>query len=198
MDRSTALGVDMKTGKASAVSPASISVGNDGFPYQLDANFIWRGGEPPAEGFGPMLHTTPQVPWTTNWHNVLNISSSGLEAMYEGDVRATAGTIAAFLAAQDTYKQTASNQRDVAGILVNSWWLRQLQGNVVTATVGASSRQFVRLVDGQWLAPGADSYAKLTQTGSRVPFTEQLCDQTTGRLLTSPAAAGTMQVCRSR
>ena len=172
VDRSSALGVDIRNGGVTYASPAAISVGNGGFPYELSANLIWRGGLEPSRA-GPQTHTQPQAPWTSNWHNTLNVSASGLEAMGETDARAAAGTIAAFLAQQDIYRGAASTQRDVAAILVGAWWLKQLSGNVVTATVGADSRQFVRDVNGQWFAPGAASYATLTQTGARTIGTEQ-------------------------
>lgn len=167
VDRSTAIGVDLRQGGVTYASPAALSVGNGEFPYKLSANLIWRGGLEPNRNLGPTMHSQPQTPWTSNWHNVLTISASGLEAMGETDARAAAGTVAAFLAQQDIYKAAATTQRDVAGLLANAWWLRQLQGNVVTATVGTDTRQFVRDAGGQWFVPGASGYATLTQTGAR-------------------------------
>lgn len=167
VDRSSAVGVDLRQGSVTYASPATLSVGNGAFPDQLSANLIWRGGLEPDRQLGPNMHSQPQTPWTSNWHNVLTISASGLEAMGETDVRTSAGTIAAFLAQQDIYRASASMQRDVAGLLVNAWWLHQMQGNVVTASVGTDTRQFVRDATGQWLAPGPGGYATLTQTGAR-------------------------------
>jgi RHS repeat-associated protein len=178
IDRSRVLGVDLETGEVSYTSPASLSVGNGGFPYELTASLTWVGGNQRTDLFGPLSHVEPQVPWTTNWNSTLTVSGSALEFMGDkekgaGDVRAAAGTIAAFLVAQDIYKSAAvSPQRTVAGVLVNSWWVRQLTGTVVTATVGTDSRQFVNLVDGTWLATGPGPYAVLTQTGQRSVFTD--------------------------
>ncbi len=69
--------------------------------------------------------------------------------MGETDARAAAGTVAAILAQQDIYRGAASIQREAAALLVGAWWLRQVSGNVVTVSVGANTRQFVRGVDGQ-------------------------------------------------
>ncbi|HEY7641623.1 MAG TPA: RHS repeat-associated core domain-containing protein [Steroidobacteraceae bacterium] len=174
-DRSKVLGVDMLTGDVTAVSLASITVGNGDFPYQLSASLIWTGGYQRSDKLGPVAHTEPQQPWTTNWNNTLTVSGSGLEMMGDGDVRATAGTIAAFLAAQDAYKAAVTPQREVAGALINAWWVKQLSGSVVTVNVGANTRQFVKLVDGSWIAPGPGPYATLTQTGTRSIYEEQDC-----------------------
>ena len=175
VDRSSALGVDLLSGAVTQTSPASLTVGNGGFPYELSANLIWRGGNYRARFLGPVSHVEPPAPWTTNWNNSLTISSSVLEVLGEGDIRVAAGTVAAFLAMQDTYKKTVGLKREVVSVLIGSWWLQQLSGNVVTANVGAGTRQFVREVNGNWLATGPGPYATLTQTGQRVPFGEGAC-----------------------
>ena len=175
VDRSNVLGVDMLTGGVTAVSPASITVGNGGFPYELSASLIWTGGNQRITKLGPVAHSEPQQPWTTNWNNTLTVSGSGLEMLGEGDIRATAGTIAAFLAAQDAYRSAATAQREVAGALINAWWVKQLSGSVVTVNVGTSTRQFVKLVDGNWIVTGPGSYATLTQTGTRTVYEEPAC-----------------------
>jgi RHS repeat-associated protein len=182
VDRSKALGVDMLAGGVGAASPASLSVGNGGFPYELSASLSWSGGnQQPTSVFGPVSHTEPQAPWTTNWNNTLTVSGSGMEMM-DGDVRSVAGTIAAFLAAQDIYKSAQSIQREVASALVGAWWVRQLTGNVVTVNVGADTRQFVRLVDYYgnpglyiYIAPGSGPQATLSRTGWRSKFEEPSC-----------------------
>jgi RHS repeat-associated protein len=176
VDRSKAIGVDLLNGGVTAVSPASLSVGNGGFPYELSASLIWIGGNQRTDEFGPEAHIQPQAPWTTNWNNTLTISGSGLETLGEGDIRATAGTLAAFLAAQDVYRSTPSISREVTGALIGAWWVRQLNGNVVSLNVGAETRQFVKLVNGVWAATGAGPHATLTQTGSRVAYVERNCN----------------------
>ena len=180
VDRSKVLGVDMLTGSVGAASPASLSVGNGGFPYELSASLIWSGGNQQSTWFGPVSHTEPQAPWTTNWNNTLTVSGSGMEMM-DGDVRAVAGTVAAFMAQQDVYKATQSIQREVTGSLVGAWWVRQLTGNIVTATVGADSRQFVQPItyyndsSYTYILPGAGQHATLSRTNWRSKYEEQSC-----------------------
>lgn len=169
-DRSSALGVDLASGQLTYAAPAQIRSGSGGFPYELSTDLIWRGGPVASEEFGPVAHTQPQTPWTTRWHNTLNLSGSALEALGATDVRAAAGTIAAFAAQQDIYKASASGQREAAALLAGAWWLGQVSGNVATVTVGAQSRQFVRNVAGQWFAPGALEYATFAQTGTRTKY----------------------------
>ncbi|MEI6460230.1 MAG: hypothetical protein WCP04_15055, partial [Pseudomonadota bacterium] len=168
VDRSTAEGVDLKSGAVAFESPASLTVGNGSFPYSLSASLAWMGGAVRDEEFGPLPHVEPVAPWTTNWNNTLTLSGSALEILGEGDIRATAGTVAAFIAMQDLYRSSPSAQRDTAAALVTAWWTQQASGNVVTVNVGASSRQFVRKFDNTWLSAGAGPYASLTQTGQRV------------------------------
>ncbi|MDO8297684.1 MAG: RHS repeat-associated core domain-containing protein [Caulobacter sp.] len=167
IDRSTAMGVDLRTGALSYTSPAQLTVGTGQFPYSLSASLTWVGGDWESPVMGEHNYTPPQAPWTTNWNNSLSISGSGMEAMGATDIRASAGTIAAFLIMQDIFKASPSTQRETSAILAGAWWVRQLSGNVVTVTVGQDSRQFVKRYDGQWFAPGPGAYATLTQTGSR-------------------------------
>lgn len=179
VDRSSAEGIDLATAALTRVSPASLTVGSGEFPYSLSAQLIWRGGRQQDGTFGPISHVAPQAPWTTNWHNTLTISGSGLEAMGQTDVRAMAGTVAAFAALQDVYKTSPSPAREVTGALVAAWWARQLAGNVVTVSVGADTRQFVRKFDKQWLAVGPGPYATLVQTGERGIITKDPCGSIT-------------------
>jgi RHS repeat-associated protein len=191
VDRSKVLGVDMFSGGVGASSPASLSVGNGGFPYELSAGLTWTGGNVQSSSFGPASHTEPQVPWTTNWNNTLTVSGSGMEMM-DGDVRALAGTVAAFMAQQDVYKSSPSIHREVTGALVGAWWVRQLTGNIATVNVGADTRQFVRLIDYYnhpelhvYVAPGAGPYASLTRTGWRSKYTEPNCTSVQPTYVTS-------------
>jgi hypothetical protein len=93
--------------------------------------------------------------------------------MGQTDIRAAVGTIAAFAAAQDIYKSAPSSTREVAGVLANAWWVRQLSGNVVTVAVGHSTRQFVKLIDGTYQTLGAGAPATLAVTGTRAPYEER-------------------------
>jgi YD repeat-containing protein len=175
VDRSGLFGVNLSNGALSYTAPATLDVGNGGFPYELTASLSWRPG-PLTFSFGPIVPTRPTTGWTTNWNNELSLSSSGMEAMGKSDIRAAAGTIAAFLAAQDIYKSSLTTQREVAAVLVNSWWTHQMTGNVVTASLGTSSQQFLKLADSTWIAPGS-GYATLTQTNDRVAY-EYKCPST--------------------
>jgi len=175
VDRSNVLGVDMQSGSVTYSSPASLRVGNGSFPYELSGNLLWRNGVTPPDFFGPVSHTAPQMPWTTNWNNNLTVSSSAMEVMGDGDVRAMAGTVAAFLAMQDVYKASVSKQREVAATMVAAWWLKTIAGNTVSTSLGTDTKQFVRLYNGSWLSPGAGGVATLAQTGQRSIVAESGC-----------------------
>lgn len=166
VDRSSAVGVDLLNGRLTYSSPAGLDVGAGEFPDKLSLQIFWRGGERKG-GFRPPGITEPQTPWSTNWHNTLTASGSGMEAMGATDVRATGGTIAAFLAMQDVYRSAPSAQREVTAALVGAWWAKQLTFNVVTVNVGSGSQQFVRRYDGGFFAPGPGRYATLTQSNDR-------------------------------
>jgi len=169
VDRSNLLGIDLSKGSLSFTSPAGVTVGNGGFPYALSANMTWHPGLRKGGPGSKRVPTRPDSPWTNNWQNGLSLSSSAMEAMGQSDVRAATTTIAAFLAEQDIYKAAVSAQRDTAAVLSQSWWVRKMQGNVVSVELGASARQFVKLANDTWIAPGSGPHATLTQTGSRAP-----------------------------
>ena len=98
--------------------------------------------------FGPAAHVQPQAPWTTNWNNTLSMSSSALELMGDGDLRATAGTVVAFMAMQDIFRGTPTVLRESTAALVANWWTQQIAGDVVIALVGTDTRKFVKMVSG--------------------------------------------------
>ncbi|TWB09206.1 RHS repeat-associated protein [Nitrospirillum amazonense] len=175
VDRSKVMGVDLKSGSLSYTLPINLMVGSGKFPYQLSAQVIWRGGDVVSSAFGPIAHTQPQAPWTTNWNNMATISSSALEMMQDGDLRAAATTIGAFAAMQDVYTASPSAQREVTALLVASWWLGQITGNVVTTNLGADTRQFVHLIDGSWITPGAGTATTVAVIGNRVPYINTDC-----------------------
>ena len=184
VDRSDAAGVDLGSGNMSYTSPAAISTGQGDFPYSLSASLTWRGGQPTNGLTSHVSNVEPNGAWTTNWNNTLSVSASGLEAMGETDVRAVAGTVAAFVVMQDVYRATPTTEREVAAALTAAWWMKHLAGNVVTATVGTNSQQFLRRADGQWFSPGG-RYATLVQTGQRTVVTERpSCSSSTGYIST--------------
>ena len=175
VDRSNALGVNLSNGSLGMTSPVSIDIGNGGFPYQLSASLSWHPGTPPAH-FGPVSPIAPLPGWSHSWKNALTVSGSGLEAMGASDIRAAVGAIVAFAVAQDIYQSSETAQREVAGVLTQSWWAHQLSGNVATVNIGGNTRQFVRIADGSWIAPGA-GYATLVQHGTRNPYEEKCFHQ---------------------
>ncbi|MFV3131964.1 hypothetical protein, partial [Niveispirillum sp. KHB5.9] len=174
VDRSSERGVDLKSGKLTYQSPVGLTVGSGKFPYQLSASMVWRGGQREQLGQTPQSAYAPQTPWTTNWASSASFSSSVAEMMGSGDLRATAGTVVAFLALQDIYRADPSPQREAVAALAANWWLGKAAGNVVTLTVGSTTQQFVRLTNGSWISPGG-SPAMLSVTGSRKPYIESSC-----------------------
>jgi RHS repeat-associated protein len=185
IDRSNLLGVDLRAGSLTYASPVSLSVGTGGFPYELSAQMNFRGGSPEQSALlGPVSYSEPQTPWTSNWQNSLSLSGSGLEVMGEGDVRGLAGTLATFLVLQDIYRSPPSGEREVAAALANAWWTPTLVGNVATVQVGTNTRQFLRTIEGAWIAEGSGPYAELTQSNERRIVGEPPCNGGVGIILT--------------
>ena len=183
VDKSNEMGVNLSNGTIGYSVPAKLDVGNGGFPYELSAEVQWH--QAPIPPGPPTSPIAPQPGWTTNWNNSLAQSGSGMEAMGKTDARAAVGTIAAFLAEQDIYRQAPGTARDVAALLTQAWWDHQLSGNVVTVTLGTSSRQFLGLPPSvslptpaheTWISTGG-AYATLSQTNSRLAY-EQICTTT--------------------
>jgi len=180
VDRSGAAGVDLSSGAPSYTSPANLTVGQGDFPYSLSANVAWRGGQRGQfDGFAPVSTIAPNGPITTNWNNQLSISSSATDTMAEKDVRASLGTVAAFLVMQDIYASSApteadAGRRDVVALLSAAWWAKHVTSNVATVTLGTSSTQFLRRSDGQWFVPGAPGSASITQVGARTPYAKYM------------------------
>jgi len=174
VDRSTLFGVNLSNGSLGYTSPVSISIGSGGFPYELSASLSWHPGPPPNSLFAPTSPIIPQPGWDHSWLNNLTLSGSGLEAMGQSDIRAAVGAIVAFYAAQDVYLSDPNPdvEREVAGVLTQSWWAHQLTANVATVNVGGSARQFLKLADGTWILPGS-SYATFAQTNNRAPYEEK-------------------------
>ncbi|MEI9933179.1 MAG: hypothetical protein WDM89_22265 [Rhizomicrobium sp.] len=186
MDRATIEGVDLTNGSVAYESPVSISVGNGDFPNQLTASFNFRAAPTPGGDLaptGPIPYTDPASGWTTNWHNKLSVSGSGMEAMGQSDIRELAGTLAAFYAEQDIFTTADATPKPtqseiVAGVLTSAWWSHQLTGNVVTVAQGTSTHQFVKLATNAFIAPGA-GFATLKQSGSRA-YEQYICPTLTG------------------
>jgi RHS repeat-associated protein len=172
VDRSKLLGVDLANGSLGSTSPVSISVGNGGFPYELSSGESWHPGTPPVPNYGPESPIAPQPGWTQSWLNSMSFSGSGMEAMGQSDIRGAIGAIVSLYAAQDIYQAPQAPEREVAGVLTQSWWAHQLSGNIATVNIGGSARQFVKIATGDWIEPGS-SYATAVQTGTRVPYEEK-------------------------
>ncbi|WP_271065634.1 RHS repeat-associated core domain-containing protein [Caulobacter sp. NIBR1757] len=170
VDRSSAMGVDMRKGQAGFRSPVLASVGTGEFPYRLDRVVELRGG---TLGFVPSVDPTPGTAPTrregpvTNWDHSAAISNSGFEGMGQSRVEAAVPTIVAFMAMQETWGQMAKGgRRDVIGSLAADWWAKRLLFNVVTVFSGGDAQQFVRLIDDSF-RPTEGGAAKLVMTGDR-------------------------------
>lgn len=175
IDRSVSLGVDLKTGTVGYTTPTLLSVGPEGqeAPYSLDYKRIYKAAHDGCTPFGPCTDG-PQGGWTDNWDIRFSTSGSGLEALGETSPRAAAGTLVAFLAMQDVFLTSGRTEleKDLYSALTADWWRRQMVNNVATVTQGFSGKQYIRSVNGSWLAP-IGSPGVLTQTGTRTKVRDQ-------------------------
>ena len=179
VDRSVALGVDLKTGSAGFTTPTLLSVGGKSAPYGLDATLSFKAASTGCTPFGPCTGPV-QGGWNHNWDIRFTTTGSGLEALGATSPQAAAGTLVAFVAMQDLFTTGSSNlTQDVYSALVADWWRQQMVANVATVNQGFSGKQYVRLVDGTWLAPIGDP-GVLTMTGSRVKTRDHCFTVTTG------------------
>jgi YD repeat-containing protein len=166
-DRSVALGVDLKTGAAGYSTPTLISIGAGEAPYKLDYAMTFKAADTGCNDYGPCVGPISGG-WNQSWDVRLNLSASGQEALGTTSPYAAAGTLVAFLAMQDLFGQAglANLNQDIFAALAADWWRGQIVGNAVTISHGFSGEQYVRQVDGNWMAPvGAPGV--LTQTGTR-------------------------------
>lgn len=168
VDRSVALGVDLKTGTAGYTSPSLISIGNGQVPYKLDYSLSFKAAPYACNFYGPCVSPITGG-WTNNWDVRFTNSASGDEALGNTSPFAAAGTLAAFLAMQDIFSQSsvANLNQDTYAALVADWWRQQMIANTATVSRGFSGQQYVRLVDGSWMPP-VGAPGTLVQTGSRV------------------------------
>jgi hypothetical protein len=124
-DRSSAIGVDLRTGKLSYTSPILMSVGSgQDAPYRLDSSLSYAPGAVDSR-FSPYGNPAGLV---SNWDIRFGVSGSGMEAM--GRNPATlAGSIVAFMNMQDAFMSGApEHQKEVVATLVADWWRRQITG----------------------------------------------------------------------
>ena len=180
VDRSVALGVDLKSGTAGYNTPSLMSVGVGAAPYKLDYSLNYKAAPSGCNSFGPC--TSPiQGGWNQNWDVRFTNSGSGLEAMGATSPLAAAGTLVAFLAMQDIFAQTtlANLNQDVFAALTADWWRQQMVANVATINRGFSGAQYIRLVDGSWMPP-VGMPGVLTQTGTRVKTRDMCQSQDSG------------------
>lgn len=168
VDRSSALGVDVRTGQPAAATP-SLEIGSGEFPNSLSAQFVYRGGtdETQTYGYNPRAPDPTARGWTNNWDIQFTLSSSALESMGETSPLAATRAIASIKAALDIHGGTAAPARDVAAVLALDWWLGTLPANVATVRKGLDAIQFVRVADGTFIPPPSRGALKLVQTGQR-------------------------------
>jgi RHS repeat-associated protein len=174
VDRSSALGVDLRTGAVSYSTPVLDSIGGEE-PYGLAFSLTHfpgasqRGEWFPARPENPAFNTgTSAADWTNNNQFLFDIGTSGSNALGEHSAEAGAVSLVALWALSDVYASgLPTHQRHAAATLVVDWWRRQFRNNSATYSRGASSTQFARLPDGSWQAPRG-AHAVLTQTGERM------------------------------
>jgi RHS repeat-associated protein len=175
VDRSSALGVDLRSGAAGYTTPVLLSAGaGEGAPYRLDYNLTFQAGTACSGRFGPCVGPISGG-WTNNWDIQFSLSGSGLEAM--GETHALAGTesVIAIMAMQDIFVQGGIDnlRKDVYASLVADWWRRRMVANVATVTRGFQGQQYVR-GPGTAAAPSTPTWRApigapgvMTQTGGR-------------------------------
>ena len=169
VDRSSALGVDVRTGQPSASTPA-LSIGPGEFPLSLSAQLLFVGSSSETETFrhNPRAWGDPQTRgWMSNWDIQLSLSSSAMESMGTTSPLAATRAVAAIKAALEIQNGASAPDRNVAAMLAMDWWLSALPGNVVTYRHGLDSMQFVKLADGTFMSPPGRGGVKLHQNGQR-------------------------------
>lgn len=143
-------GVDLRTGALSYSEGTEVSVGSGAFPYQLSLQRTFG-----SEGFADDGGLGQG--WTHSYASHVEASTSILNVLKRHPYAASA-TIAAARAAVDV-AASGEAERSLAIGVIGEWWLADSLHNTVSLSVGASSEQFVRLVDGQWfpLSPSTSS-----------------------------------------
>jgi RHS repeat-associated protein len=101
----------------------------------------------------------------------LTISGSGTEAMGATRGLFAAPSIALIVTLGDVYSGADSAvqivQQETTGALAAAWWSDHLVNNVVSASFGGQTTQFVRKLDSNDFAPADGSASRLTQTNKR-------------------------------
>jgi hypothetical protein len=175
VDRSSALGVDIRTGAVSYTTPTLDSIGAEE-PYGLSVAFSYAPGIGARRNWDPDYGVSASPlsageaganNWTNNWEFHFDVGTSGPNAMGEHSAEAGAVSLVALWALSDTFASSLPDyQRDLAAAIVADWWRRQFRNNTATYARGAASMQFVRTPSGEWVAPPGN-FARLTQTGER-------------------------------
>ncbi len=176
VDRSVALGVDLKTGTAGYTTPTLLSVGTGSVPYKLDYALSFKAAPACTTNFGPCTGPV-EGGWNQSWDVRFSNSGSGLEAMGATTPFAATDSFVAFIAMQDIFGQSGlpDLNKDVFAALVADWWRQQMVANTVTVNRGFSGAQYIREADGHW-APPVGSPGTLTQSGARVKTRDE-CQQ---------------------
>ncbi|PVM86018.1 hypothetical protein DDF65_06235 [Caulobacter radicis] len=165
VDRSAALGVDLKSGLAGYSTPVLANVGGAA-PYGLEYKLTYKAGAPCIGQTGPCTGPTAGG-WVSNWEIHFSVSASAAEALGASTAQAAPASLAAFWSMQDIYASTTLSelQKDVYATLAADWWRRQMVGNVATVTRAGNGLQFIKLADGNWFAPTSPA-TRLLQSGA--------------------------------
>jgi len=171
VDRSSSVGIDLLSGRASFPGRTVRIAGSGEFPYRIEESLAIKGqtlaasyDSASARDPGNLQKITGGL--ISSFDGGATFSSSTAEGMGASRVEAAAPTLAAFAALQDTFAAAASSpaDRDVAAALIADWWTRRQLDNVVTVSQGADAQQFVR---SGWEA-GAKRYIPATGGPARV------------------------------
>src|ERR1700722_730055 len=136
VDRSVALGVDLKSGTVGYTTPTLLSVGGKSIPYGLEAALTFKAGFTGCYTLRPCMGPV-EGGWNHNWDIPFTNTGSGEEALGDTSPQAAAGTLVAFVAMQDIFATGSSNlQNDVFAALTADWWRQQMVANVATVNRG--------------------------------------------------------------
>jgi RHS repeat-associated protein len=175
-DRSRALSVDLRTGRAGYSTGSVVTTGNGATPFQLAAELIYTGpGSQEASLWNPagqLSNTsfpTPFRGFTHNWDIRLGVVTDAFESMGASSPQAATTSIASIVVMQDIYRSGATSSASqawaiaqVAGPMAFRTWHKSNNHNVVNISQGGSTRRFVKLVDGSFAPPKGET-ATLTQ-----------------------------------
>ncbi len=174
VDRSNALGVDLRTGRVTYKAPTTLTTGSGSTPFQLSSAISYAGpGANELTIFNSANHfASPYRGFINNWDSRVTVNSDALEAMGSQTAEAAVVTLAAVVVAQDLYRSGITSGATEALMIaqgaapsIYSLWQNTVTQNVVVLMAGASNRRFVRVGSSNVFLPPKGDAAVLTQAG---------------------------------